>query len=146
MCLLLTALWWSCSMWANFLTGMYLHGELVMEPRQVACYYLRHQFRTDMFMILCDWAGFIATFAELSGDADAFGNFSRVLRLVRLLRFTSFLRVKKLTKKIQDHLLHLTFGRGSGFSESVDFLTSTMTLLAAIVWANHLMGCAWCVV
>lgn len=141
--LMATVVWWTLNIVVSFFTGIYIHGELVMQPEYVASHYLRQYFAVDLVMAVCDWTSLIATLLDEDDHPSFLTNFPRLLKMIRLLRVSSFLRVSKFTQKIKNHLLRLAFGRASGFTESIDFLVSTLTLLGGIVWANHLIGCIW---
>lgn len=142
--LMTTVFWWTLNIFFNFFTGFYSQGELEMRPKAVALHYLRGHFLVDSIIALCDWAGFVATLV-LDGSTyfRALTKFPRFLKLLRLLRMSSFLRMTQLSSRLQNHIQGLTFGYGSAFSETADFILSTVTLMAAIIWANHLMGCAF---
>jgi len=141
--LMTTVVWWTLNIFFSFITGFYNHGELEMRPNVVALHYLRHHFLMDLVIALCDWAGFIATRMDGSTYFRALTKFPRFLKLLRLLRVSSFLRMSKLSSRIQNHVQSITFGHGSAFSEAVDFVVSTVALIGSIVWANHLSGCAF---
>merc|ERR1712054_490365 len=75
-----TQLFWNFDIVSSFFTGYYTEGELVMQPRRIACHYLKTWFAFDAFVVATDW--FIFSLDQKEDNSSA-----GVARVVKGIRF-----------------------------------------------------------
>ena len=142
--LVVTALWWTASIGFTFLTGVYHQGEVEVRPEIIAKIYLRGSFLPEALICLSDWIALGATLVLRDNEIFlAAGKLPRTLRLLRLLRFSTIVRFDKCIQRIKDHCESASYRVGAIYSETLSFSVRTAALFMVILWANHLLGCAW---
>ena len=143
-CLIATAVWWTLTIGFAFLTGLHHMGEVELRPEVIAKKYLRGAFPREAVICLCDWFGLAATMVLQNDQAFmTVGKIPRTLRLLRLLRFSTVLRVDMCVQRVKEHIESVSYRVGVIHFESLSFFVRTATLFMSILWANHLLGCAW---
>lgn len=136
----MTMFFWTFDMVANFHTGFYRNGELVMSHSKTARNYLRTWFLPDLCFVGVDWVTVgLALVAESDTASTGGDNNMRVLRISkmsRLLRIFGVLRMAKLIRLFDSLVQHCS-------TEIMDAMVSVLVFLFAILWSNHTIACLW---
>mmetsp|Transcript_11183 Transcript_11183/g.25423 ORF Transcript_11183/g.25423 Transcript_11183/m.25423 type:complete len:1119 (+) Transcript_11183:54-3410(+) len=132
-----TTAFWSWDVMFNFLRGYHEGGELQRDPVVVATRYLRTFFVPDIAIVLTDWLAILTNAVSDSRSSNMGGvKLFRIAKVGRLLRVFGMIRVLKYAKVVDD-IVDRVFS-GTGF-----IVIRIAAVVAAIVWFNHLMACAW---
>jgi hypothetical protein len=139
-----------CFLWdivMNFNTGVYLHGQLIMNRKMIAIEYIRSWLFVDLISSL-PYTWFLAWGKGIplrqveadntnEGSLGALANTPQLLRLLKiakLLKMLKILRVVKLKRILQklDELI---------VTDQMDLMVTFLNLTVKIIVIAHYMGC-----
>lgn len=127
----ISAVFWSIDICVSFLTGHYTsEGFLELRPFMVARHYTRSWFLLDAAIVTTDWTTIAIGMGKSSGFLRLGKTASRVMRVLRLLRFM------KLNTSLREMIERIN-------SEYLLTLAGLVKLVIYIVLVNHYIACAW---
>eukprot|EP00747_Dinoflagellata_sp_TGD_P143500 gnl/TRDRNA2_/TRDRNA2_176397_c0_seq1.p1 gnl/TRDRNA2_/TRDRNA2_176397_c0~~gnl/TRDRNA2_/TRDRNA2_176397_c0_seq1.p1 ORF type:complete len:830 (+),score=107.48 gnl/TRDRNA2_/TRDRNA2_176397_c0_seq1:24-2492(+) len=133
-----TLLFWSSDMVASFLTGYIHQGKTISDPSLIARHYLHTWLGLDIVIVGSDWIFTLTRTAIGSGEGGEGGgdNVAKLLRTFRVIRVLRLLRIAKLKRL-------LSAFKDSIESEWVFLVVAIVQIMLLVIFANHLLGCAW---
>ena len=132
-----THLVWNVDIAVSALTGFYLKGLLVLEPKQTVRKYVKSWMTFDVFLVLLVWVNFVVAVATPSeAEQEELMAWARTLRALRFLRFVRILRWLKLRRVVET--LHQVVG-----SPATSLYFSLFSNVARLLILNHLVACCW---
>eukprot|EP00435_Cladocopium_sp_Y103_P009155 s4814_g2.t1 len=121
--------YWCFDLILSFFTG-YLHkGDLISNPRAIACRYLRTWFLPDMVVTTID----ISLEATQPGGTSSANKSTRVLRLLRLFRVVRLGKLSRFASFLRDR-----------FESEVAYTQFTLFLVIfGMMLMEHVIACGW---
>ena len=135
-------IFWSTDMIMSFVTGYVKDGSTELHLTAAAMHYLRGRFFLDFVIILCDWAGFVASFFADGADASRNVRILRVIKTQRLLRMFRAGRMMHLINGLFDQLEV----RAGNMSSVLVIFCRALFIFVVFTWVNHILACLWAVI
>lgn len=129
-------LFWTGDLFLSCITGYYVQGSLVLQPRAVLLHYARTWMIPDIAIIGLDWATVVMNLQSASQSRDNTSNILKTLKIIRMIRMLRLVRLLKLRRILQDFHEHSN-------SESFSIILSLCTLVVFLVAVNHFIACLW---
>eukprot|EP00930_Biecheleria_cincta_P029409 TRINITY_DN20471_c0_g2_i2.p1 TRINITY_DN20471_c0_g2~~TRINITY_DN20471_c0_g2_i2.p1 ORF type:complete len:879 (+),score=150.97 TRINITY_DN20471_c0_g2_i2:187-2823(+) len=126
------AAFWSLDIAMNFMTGVYHSGTLLMDPRGIACAYLKRWFVVDVALVTINW--FIVYASSAAGARREYVSF-RFLRAIRVLQLLRLMRGFHL-REVMNEILRVSV-------ETYEANLLLFQTLLAYSICVHLVACTW---
>jgi len=126
---LISAVYWTVGILVKFRTGFFLHGELHLDPREVAMHYIQTVFVFDLALVVVDWAIIIGGLSAADTSTSVNYRISKVFRIMKVLRLA---RVMELLERMVASLL-----------PSNRLVLRLLQVILGTLIFTHLMCCAW---
>mmetsp|Transcript_20532 Transcript_20532/g.46115 ORF Transcript_20532/g.46115 Transcript_20532/m.46115 type:complete len:777 (-) Transcript_20532:212-2542(-) len=129
---------WTTDIGLTFCTGIYIKGDLHMDPRLVAEVYMKSWLFPDISLVSYDWINFILSVGQQGVDSPmaakaGLGRTFRILRVLRAMRLVRLMKIRHLLEQLQDHIS----------SEVLHILVKMAKLTALVLMMNHVLACLW---
>lgn len=129
---MISGAFWLVDILLNFITGYYLHGELVTAPRKVVLRYLRSWFFLDIIVVGVDWMSMIVMQGGKTWKLLRFAKLGRLLRILTMLRL---LRIFQIGEQMFEEVM-------TNFSEGAKVSVTFLGLVLIVFSLSHVATCA----